>query len=237
MPQLGFVPRTEAALLARSLRRKPKPSGESYCVEPGVGRHRPVKEQMCAFYLSFCSHTQNTANNRTRREKNTMKWYDILGKVRVTKHQPTDQRTSNKMFGLVSFGRLSVGHVPGEVYLTRMKPVSHRSIGTRRVGSGPVGRCSKSHGSGWVDSTSFQISRVGLSWVSIFSNLAGRVGSGHKVFKISRVKSGRVETYQNFSGSGDPSRPVRLDLTREKAWKVVYYKSLRTLSAKNDISY
>ena len=96
----------------------------------------------------------------------------------------------------------------GPVDLTRIKPVSHGSIGVWRVGSGQE---------------VFEIPRVGSGRFNAFSNLAGRVGSGQEVFKISRVRSGRVKTSQTFSrvGSGqvtrpDLTRPVRFDLTLEK---------------------
>ena len=60
--QLGGLPRPEAAQLARPPGRKQKPSGQIYCVDPGVGRHRHVKVRMCAFLLIFFARTpQNTA--------------------------------------------------------------------------------------------------------------------------------------------------------------------------------
>ena len=41
---------------------KQKPSGQSYCVDPGVGRHRHVRVRMCAFVFLFFARTlQNTA--------------------------------------------------------------------------------------------------------------------------------------------------------------------------------
>ena len=50
---------------------------------------------------------------------------------------------------------------------------------------------------------------------------AWRVGSGQKVYKVSRARSGRVgpEASRNTTGrigSPDPTRPARFDLTREK---------------------
>ena len=60
----------------------------------------------------------------------------------------------------------------GPVHPTRMKPAPNGSLGVWRVGSGRVG-------SGRVGSTGFQ-------------NVAGRVGSGREIFKISRVESRRV---------------------------------------------
>ena len=46
----------------------------------------------------------------------------------------------------------------------------------------------------------FKISRVGSGRVITFQNLMGRVGSGQEVFKISRVGSGRVKRLQNLAG-------------------------------------
>ena len=48
----------------------------------------------------------------------------------------------------------------------------------------------KYHGSGRVGSRGFKISWVGLGRVNRLQNLAGRVGLGKEVFKISRVGSG-----------------------------------------------
>ena len=66
-------------------------------------------------------------------------------------------------------------YVTGPVDLTRVKPVSHGSIGMCRVAPGRV---------------------------NSFSNITGRVGSGQEVFKISRVRSGRVKTSKKLRGSG-----------------------------------
>ena len=52
----------------------------------------------------FRAHTTKYCK-KYQKWKKTGQWYDILGKVRGTKDQPTDQRTNDKMFGLVSFCR------------------------------------------------------------------------------------------------------------------------------------
>ena len=78
----------------------------------------------------------------------------------------------------------------------------------------------KSRGSGRLGSAAFQISRVGSSRVKTSSKScgSGRVKSRHPKIVAGRVGSGhRV-------GSGDPilpdpTRPVRVDLTREKPCK------------------
>ena len=101
-------------------------------------------------------------------------------------------------------------YVTGPVDLTRMQPVSHGSIGMRRVGSGQE---------------VFEISRVGSGRLNKFSNLAGRVGSGQQLFKSrgsGRVGSGGSENIAGqigsggdikfFHGSGQVTRP---DPTRE----------------------
>ena len=69
-----------------------------------------------------------------------------------------------------------------------------------RVGSGQDRTCSKCHGSGRVESISFQISWVGSGRVKRLSNLTGRVGSGQEDFKSHG--SGRVMTrrYGSFAG-------------------------------------
>ena len=67
---------------------------------------------------------------------------------------------------------------------------------------GRVRRCSKSPGSGWV-------------WSRGFQNLAGQVGSGRDISKISRAGSGQSGQVTR----PDPTRPVRFDLTSEKPWK------------------
>ena len=46
----------------------------------------------------------------------------------------------------------------------------------------------------------FKISRVGSGRVITFENLTGRVGSGQEDFKISRVGSGRVKRLQHLAG-------------------------------------
>ena len=103
--QLGCLLGPEAAQLASPLGQKQKRLGQSYCVNPGVGRHRHVKVRMGAFLFFFFARTpQNTAKRYENRQNRTQ-WYDILGKVRGTKDQPTDQRIRDNMFGPVSFRR------------------------------------------------------------------------------------------------------------------------------------
>ena len=91
--QLGCLPRPEAAYLARSPGRKQKPSGQSYCLDPGVGRHRRVKVRMCAFlFLFFARTTQNTAKKvqNTEKKQNTMARHC---RKRTRDQGPTDRST------------------------------------------------------------------------------------------------------------------------------------------------
>ena len=81
--------------------------------------------------------------------------------------------------------RVKLNGLAGQVDPTRMKPVSHGSIGRWWVGSGQD--VLKSCGSGRVKR---------------FSNFTGRVGSDREAFKISRFGSGQVNIPQNFRGSG-----------------------------------
>ena len=98
----------------------------------------------------------------------------------------------------------------GPVDPTRMKPVSHGSIGrwrVGRVGSGQevlktlrVGlgqRVLKSHGSGRMGSRGFQISRVG----------SGRVKKISKSRGSGPVRSTHLKFFAGRVGSADPTRP------------------------------
>ena len=56
---------------------------------------------VCAVLFIFFARTlQNTAKRYKipKYKKNRTQWYDILGKERGTKDQPTEQRTNDKMF-------------------------------------------------------------------------------------------------------------------------------------------
>ena len=100
---------------------------------------------------------------------------------------PTNGRTSNDCrFGPASFYRRPARNITGPVDPSRMKPVSHESIGVWRVGSGPVRRCSKSHGSGRVE-----ISRVE----------SGRVKRCSKCHGSTRVGSGRIWVFSNYGSA------------------------------------
>ena len=111
---------------------------------------------------------------------------------------PTNGRTSNdyRRLGAASSYRRPARNITGPVDPTRMKPVSHGSIGIWPVGSGQE---------------VFNISlsgRVGSKGLQI-----PRVESGQEVSKISRVGSGHDPTSQYFRGSsGQLTRP---DPTRE----------------------
>ena len=108
---------------------------------------------------------------------------------------PTNGRTSNdynRRLGAASSYRRPARNITGPVDPTRMKPVSHGSIGIWPVGSGQE---------------VFNISlsgRVGSKGLQI-----PRVGSGQEVSKISRVGSGHDPTIrENIEMSGhDPTRP------------------------------
>ena len=65
--QLGCLPGLEAAQLARSPGRKQKPSGESCCVDLGVGGHRHVKVRICPFLFLFFARTPQ--NNEKKYKK------------------------------------------------------------------------------------------------------------------------------------------------------------------------
>ena len=94
----------QAAQLARSPGRKQKPSGKSYCVDLGVGGHRHVKVRMCAFlFIIWFARTPQNTVKKQKMQQTEQTPYDIPGKVRGTKNQPTDQRTNGYMFGPVSF--------------------------------------------------------------------------------------------------------------------------------------
>ena len=54
---IGCLPGPEAPWLARSLVRKQKPSGQSCCVDLGVGLHGAVKVRMRLFLNLFRAHT------------------------------------------------------------------------------------------------------------------------------------------------------------------------------------
>ena len=83
--------------------------------------------------------------------------------------------------------------------------------GVWRVGPGRVRRHGRSRGSGRVGRGVFK------------SHLSGRIGSTN--FQISRVDSGRfgrISKSRGRDGSGHltrPTRPARFDMTRENSWK------------------
>ena len=71
-------------------------------------RGRPTQARqsadVCLSLDLFRAHTTKYCK-KVQNMKHRTQWYDILGKVRGTKDQPTDQRTNDKMFGPVSFCR------------------------------------------------------------------------------------------------------------------------------------
>ena len=69
------------------------------------------------------------------------------------------------------------------------RSVSPWSIGTWRIGSGPVRRCLKYDGSGGIGSRDLKISQVGSGLEAFDSHGSGRVGSG------------QVRRLPNFRGS------------------------------------
>ena len=69
--QLGCLPRPDAALLARSPGRKQNPSGQSYCVDPCVGRHRHIKVRMRGFLFLFFARTLQNTVKRYKVHKKT----------------------------------------------------------------------------------------------------------------------------------------------------------------------
>ena len=103
--QLGYLPRPGAAWLACSPGRKRKPSGQSYCVDPGVWRHRHVKVWMCAFLSPSRTHHKVLLKNAKHKKKTEYNGTTFSESTRDQKDQPIDQRTNDKMFGPVSFCR------------------------------------------------------------------------------------------------------------------------------------
>ena len=104
--QLGCLPGPEAAQLTRSPGRKQMLSGQIYCVDPGVGRHRHVKVRMCDFLFIFFAVTlQNTAKIHKNRTKSRTTSFDINSRKSTRGQEPTDQRTNEYVFGPVSFCR------------------------------------------------------------------------------------------------------------------------------------
>ena len=72
--ELGCLPGPEAAQLAHPPGRKQKPSGQSYCVDPRVGRHGHVARQSADVCLSlslFLAHTTKYCKRIQHIEKNT----------------------------------------------------------------------------------------------------------------------------------------------------------------------
>ena len=98
------------------------------------------------------------------------------------------------------------------------RPISHGPTSVRRIGSGRVRRCSKSHGSGWVESRDFQniTGQVGSGRVRRFSILAGRVLWSQEVSKShgsGRVGSGGFQNLAVRAVSGrDISKVPRVRL-------------------------
>ena len=151
--QLSCLPGPKAAKLARSPGRKHKPSGQSYCVDLGVGRHSLVKARMCAilFHL-FRGHTTKIFLKSTIQQKKRTQLYDISRKStrdQETTNRPTYQRLYVWTRELSSLTR-EVRHGasrpdPHEICVSRV----NRNVADR-VGSGQQ---------------VFKISRVGSSQV------------------------------------------------------------------------
>ena len=102
---------------------------------------------------------------------------------------------------------------------TRVKPVSHGSIGRWGIWSGQ--KVLESRGSGRVGSGDFQISRVRSGRVTSLFNLTGRARSGKVAFKLSRVEWDKSTHLQRIAGrdacevSRAGSGQTRPDQTRE----------------------
>ena len=104
-------------------------------------------------------------------------------------------------------------YVTGPVDLTRMKLVSHRSIGLWRVVSVRVRRCSKSHGSGRIGSTSLQIPRVGSGRVNSFFKSHG---SGHAMLvglACTAILSQHCHTYDDNGALSGKVMPDAINST------------------------
>ena len=102
--QLGCLPWPEGAQLAHSPGRNQMLSGQSNCVDSGVGQHRHVKVRMCALLFIFFARTLQNAENKKQKKKNKI----VRHSRKSTRGQgPTNRSTYQRFscFGPVSFRR------------------------------------------------------------------------------------------------------------------------------------